>query len=175
MDFSRPIERGDGNCAVSIPFVRRVIRYEMKRWTKEGVKKKKREKKGVETARVSFHIFETKDGLFLANEFESRNVSGRRIHLFRASSSNRKHKHLFTRLADEDDRLYIYIYIYLYPRSKFQAWKKRKEKKKREGEKEKFFSIVSLAAWQYSRIYLKRVESSRERESRQRTVALDEG
>lgn len=139
MDFSRPIERGDGNCAVSIPFVRRVIRYEMKRWTKEGAKKKKREKKGVETARVSFHIFETKDGLFLANEFESRNVSGRRIHLFRASSSNRKHKHLFTRLADEDDRLYIYIYIYLYPRSKFQAWKKRKEKKRGKGKKKSSF------------------------------------
>lgn len=128
----------------------------------------------METARVSFHIFETKDGLFLANEFESRNVSDRRIHLFRASSSNRKHKHLFTRLADEDDRLYIYIYLFI---SAFQisGVKKKEGKKKREEEKEKFFSIVSLAAWQYSRIYLKRVESSRERESRQRTVALDEG
>lgn len=138
MDFSRPIERGDGNCAVSIPFVRRVIRYEMKRWTKEGAKKKKREKKGVETARVSFHIFETKDGLFLANEFESRNVSGRRIHLFRASSSNRKHKHLFTRLADEDDRLYIYIYLFI---SAFQisGVKKKEGKKRGKGKKKSSF------------------------------------
>lgn len=110
MDFSRPIERGDGDCAVFIPFVREglfVTKWNGGRRRGWKIKKRKKKgKKGVEIARVSFHIFETKDGLFLANEFESRNVSGRRIHLFRASSSNRKHKHLFTlgpRLVDEDD------------------------------------------------------------------------
>lgn len=174
MDFSRPIERGDGNCAVSIPFVRRVIRYEMKRWTKEGVKKKEKRKKGRGNCARIVSYFWNKGWLIPCQRIRiSKRIRPANPPISRVIVESQTQTPIHSARGWRRPTIYIYIFIYI--RVPNFRREKKGRKKKREGEKEKFFSIVSLAAWQYSRIYLKRVESSRERESRQRTVALDEG
>lgn len=151
---------------------RRVIRYEMKRWTKKGVKnKKKKEKREKRAWKLRAYRF-----IFLKQRMAYSLPTNSNLETYQAGGSTYFARH--RRIANTntyslwglDSRMkttkYIYIYIFI---SAFQI-----SGVKKKGRKKKFFSI-SLAAWQYSRIYLKRVESSRERGSRQRTVALDEG
>lgn len=138
MDFSRPIERGDGNCAVSIPFVRRVIRYEMKRWTKEGVKKKEKRKKGRGNCARIVSYFWNKRWLIPCQRIRiSKRIRPADPPISRVIVESQTQTPIHS--ARGWRRLYIYIYIYLYPRSKFQAWKKRKEKKRGKGKKKSSF------------------------------------
>lgn len=137
MDFSRPIERGDGNCAVSIPFVRRVIRYEM---NEGGGEKKRKEKKRAWKLRAYRFIFLKQRmaySLPTNSNLETYQAGGSTYFARHRRIANTNTYSLGSRMKTTD---YIYIYIYLYPRSKFQAWKKRKEKKRGKGKKKSSFS-----------------------------------
>lgn len=172
MDFSRPIERGDGDCAVFIPFVREGLF--VTKWNggrRRGWKIKKRKKKGKKGRGNCVRIvsyFWNKGWLIPCQRIRiSKRIRPADSPISRVIVESQTQTPIHSGASTRGwRRLNIYIYIFI---SAFQI-----SGVKKKGRKKKFFSI-SLAAWQYSRIYLKRVESSRERGSRQRTVALDEG
>lgn len=139
MDFSRPIERGDGNCAVSIPFVRRVIRYEMKRWTKEGVKKKEKRKKGRGNCARIVSYFWNKGWLIPCQRIRiSKRIRPANPPISRVIVESQTQTPIHSARGWRRPTIYIYIYLFI---SAFQisGVKKKEGKKRGKGKKKSSF------------------------------------
>lgn len=135
MDFSRPIERGDGDCAVFIPFVREGLF--VTKWNggrRRGWKIKKRKKKGKKgrgnCARIVSYFW-NKGWLIPCQRIRiSKRIRPADPPISRVIVESQTQTPIHSGASTRGwKRLNIYIYIYLYPRSKFQAWKKKEGKK----------------------------------------------